>query len=301
MLVAAPEEWGWPAYFYSGYDQQWGAAHNWSSFPDHDAHGSWEYLPWLLDQFRRAEAAGGKRLLDLFTVHYYPQGGEVSDDVSAEMQLRRNRSTRSLWDPGYLDESWINGTVMLIPRLREWVARYYPGTRVGITEYNWGAESHINGGTAQADILGIFGREGLDLATRWTNPPSGSPAMVAILMYRNYDGKHSGFGDVSVSATAPNPDDLSAFAAVRTSDRKLTVMLVNKVLSGTTSVDVTLSNFAASSPAEAWQMTASNILRRIGDVPVSGSGLTMTLPPQSVTLLVIPAKPGMDRRRATRH
>src|SRR5207247_10409821 len=150
-------------------------AHGWSSFPDRGAHGGWDFLPWLLDQFRRAEETGGKRLLDVFTVHYYPQGGEFSDDVSPEMQLRRNRSTRSLWDPNYVDESWIDGNVQLIPRLREWVSTYYPGTRTGITEYNWGAESHMNGATAQADIFGIFGREGLDLATRWAAPPSGSP------------------------------------------------------------------------------------------------------------------------------
>ena len=103
-------------------------------------------------------------------MHYYPQGGEFSDDVSTAMQLRRNRSTRSLWDPNYVDETWIDDKVQLIPRLKGWVNTYYPGTQIGITEYNWGAESHINGATTQADILGIFGREGLDLATRWTTP-----------------------------------------------------------------------------------------------------------------------------------
>ena len=81
------------------------------------------------------------------------------------MQLRRNRSTRSLWDPAYTDETWINDKVQLIPRLRNWVnTYYYAGTPIGITEYNWGAENHINGATTQADIYGIFGREGLDLA-----------------------------------------------------------------------------------------------------------------------------------------
>ncbi len=30
-----------------------------------------------------------------------------------------------------------------------------------------GADEDMNGATAQADILGIFGREGLDLAARW--------------------------------------------------------------------------------------------------------------------------------------
>ena len=50
------------------------------------------------------------------------------------MQLRRNRSTRSLWDPTYTDETWINDKVQLIPRLRSWVdTYYYPGAPIGIT------------------------------------------------------------------------------------------------------------------------------------------------------------------------
>jgi hypothetical protein len=31
-VVLGPEEWGWPGYFFSGYDQQWADAHGWSSF-----------------------------------------------------------------------------------------------------------------------------------------------------------------------------------------------------------------------------------------------------------------------------
>jgi len=302
IRVAGPEEWGWGGYFISGYDQQWSAAHGFSSFPDRDAHGGWAYLPWLLDQFRRVEAASGRRLLDVFTVHYYPQGGEFSDDVSTAMQLRRNRSTRSLWDPSYVDESWVNDTVMLIPRLHQWVSSYYPGTQIGITEYNWGAEEHVNGATAQADILGIFGREGVDLATRWTTPRPSTPAFNAIRIYRNYDGQNSSFGDVSVRAAAPNPDELSAFAAVRSSDHNLTVMIVNKVFTATPAM-VTLANFAAAETAQAWQLTALNRLDRIADVAVSGASLSITVPAQSITLLVIPrATPTQPpRRRATRH
>ena len=32
-LVVGPEEWGWSGYFYSGYDQQYGSTHGWSSCP----------------------------------------------------------------------------------------------------------------------------------------------------------------------------------------------------------------------------------------------------------------------------
>src|ERR1700687_1284555 len=102
---------------------------------------------------------------------------------------------------------------MLIPRLRNWVNTYYDAdTPIGITEYNWGAEPYINGATAQADILGIFGREGLSMAARWTTPDASMPTYKAIKIYRNYDGNRSTFGDVSVSAIVPNPDNVAAFA-----------------------------------------------------------------------------------------
>ena len=58
----------------------------------------------------------------------------------AAMQARRNRSTRSLWDPSYTDETWIGDEVRLIPRMKEWVNANYPGLETGITEYSWGAD-----------------------------------------------------------------------------------------------------------------------------------------------------------------
>src|SRR5262249_4920896 len=145
-------------------------------------------------------------------------------------QLRRNQSTRSLWDAGYVDQSWIDDTVDLVPRLRSWVNTYYPGTKIGITEYNWGAEGHMNGATTQADLLGIFGRQGLDLADRWTTPAAGTPTYLAMKMYRNYDGHDATFGDTSVATSVPNPDHVSAYSAVRSSDGALTIMVINKDL-----------------------------------------------------------------------
>ena len=83
--------------------------------------------------------------------------------------------------------------------------------KIAITEYNWGAEADINGATAQADILGIFGREGLDLATRWTTPDPSTPTYKAIKMYRNYDGNKSTFGETSVSAIGAEPGQRRGF------------------------------------------------------------------------------------------
>jgi len=283
--VVGPEEWGWSGYFYSGYDQQWGSLHGWSSLPDRTANGGWDYLPWLLNQLK----LDGRHLLDVFSVHYYPQGGEFGNDVSTTMQLLRNKSTRSLWDPNYVDQSWINDKVQLIPRLRNWVNTYYDAsTPIAITEYNWGAEAYINGATTQADILGIFGREGLDLAARWTTPDASTPTYKAIKIYRNYDGAKSTFGDVSVSATGPNPDNVATFAAQRTSDGALTVMVISKYLSGTTPVTVNLANFTAAGTVQVYQLTSANAITRLADLSVAGSSVTFTAPAQSISLLVLP-------------
>jgi PKD repeat protein len=240
----------------------------------------------VLDQIRQHDQATGQRLLDVFSVHYYPQGGEFSDDTSSAMQLRRNRSTRSLWDPSYVDETWINDRVRLVRRLKEWVAAYYPGTKTAITEYNWGAEGHINGATTQADILGIFGREGLDMAARWTTPAASTPTYKAMKLYRNYDGQRSTFGDVSVRATAPNADNVSAFAAERQSDGALTILVVNKQLSSAVSATISLANFATSGTAERWQLTSSNQITRQPDVTTAGNQIAVSLPAQSITLFV---------------
>jgi hypothetical protein len=296
--ILGPEEWGWTNYFISGADA---AASNWGA-----TYNGLAAEPWLLDQLRQHDAATGQRLLDYFTLHFYPQGGQFSNDVSTNMELLRNRSTRSLWDPNYVDESWIastginGGKVNLINLMKSWVNTYYPGTKIGITEYNWGAEGDMNGATTQADIWGIFGREGLDLADRWTTPTTGSPTYLAMKMFRNYDGHNSTFGDKSVAATVGNPDQVDAFSAVRSSDGALTVMVINKNLydstnpSATTQVTINLSNFASAGVAQEWQLAAINpsnqtsaSITHPSDIHFSGTNFTVTVPQESVTIFVL--------------
>jgi hypothetical protein len=292
-LVCAPEEWGWPGYFYSGYDQQWSGVnnnYNPAQYPDRGSNGGWDYMPWLLNQMHQHDTNTGVRLLDFFTLHCYPQEHNVgATNVDPATQLLRNASTRQFWDTNYVDPSWINNIIMLIPRMKGWVASYYPGTKIGVTEYNWGAEPNINGATAQADLLGIFGREGLDLATRWTTPDASTPTYLAMKLYRNYDGNKSTFGDTSVLAGGPDPDEVSTFAALRSSDGALTVMVINKEAVFGRAVTMSISNFVMSGTAQVWQVTAANTLTRPSDVTLAGNVLSNTVPAQSITLYVLPA------------
>jgi hypothetical protein len=293
--VVGPEEWGWSGYLHSGHDQQWSRAHHWCcTAPDRSAHDRQDYVPWLLAELRMASERHGLRLLDVFSLHCYPEGGVHSQDVSPAMQRLRNRSTRMLWDPDYLDPSWIQERVRLIPRMQEWVAQHFPGLRTAITEYNWGAETHMNGATAQADLLGIFGREGLDLAARWEAPARGTPPYLAMKLFRNHDGRRLSFGDQSLGTEVPDADRLAAFAALREADGALTVMLVHKELGAPARLRLQLSGFPAHAPAQVWQLAGTRTgstatLSRLPGLSVANDrSVALEVPAQSVTLLVLP-------------
>jgi hypothetical protein len=188
-LVFGPADWGWCAYFFSPAD-------NCNIGSDRIAHGNLEFLDWYLKKAKEHYDATGVRLVDYLDVHYYPQssGVSLSDDESPATQALRLRSLKSLYDPTYVDESWIGsmgysgGVVRLVPRLRDWIAARFPGTRIAITEYSWGGDGGTSSTLAQAEALAIFAREGVDLATRWVVPADGSRIEDAFSLYLNYDG-----------------------------------------------------------------------------------------------------------------
>ncbi|MGX7671794.1 glycoside hydrolase family 44 protein [Plantactinospora sp. DSM 117369] len=296
-----PVGWGWTSWDYSGLDQEvCGRTGCWADPPDRPARDGLPFATWYLQQMRDYEERHGQRVLDYFDMHFYPQAagvafGNGNDPATNALRLR---STRALWDPTYTDESWINTPVRLVPRMKELVAANYPGTRTAVTEYNWGALDHVNGALAQADVLGIFGREGLDLATLWAPPAATQPGAYAFRMYRNYDGAGGRFGDLGVRATSADSEQLSVYAAERGSDGALTVMVVNK--SGVErSSSLSLRGRTAPS-TQVYRYGAGNLgaivreadQRILVPPPVAGAPngiLSHTFPADSVTLFVIGA------------
>lgn len=287
--IIGPELWGYLAWISSGLDQAQ-AKNGGPRNADRKAHDDLDFMPWFLRQIATHQRDTNVKILDVLTTHIYPQAGEFSDDVSPAMCERRNRSTRILWDPTYVDDSWIGKQgikVAMIPRFKKWIADESPGLQLGLTEYSWGADQHMNGATAQADVLGILGRENLHMAARWTCPKAGTPVYQVIKLMRNADGNGGGFGDWSLAIDHPDPDRVSLFAAVRSSDGALTILMVNK----TTDVQrVTINADHGSFPtvAQSYIVRDGNSIQTAPVVLPTGTSITLSPTSRSVTLLVVP-------------
>jgi hypothetical protein len=281
-LIAGPALWGWTAYFFSAADVETGGR-----YKDHKAHGKVPLLPWYLRKLREHERSTGLRLLDVVDVHFYPQSdvgyaeeGATDDETSA----RRIRSTRALWDPTYKDESWIDDTVMLIPRLKEWIEDNYPGRLISLGEYNFGATTHMSGGLAQAEALGRFAEQDVYSAFYWTFPPDKSPAYWAFRAYRNFDGRGGRFLDYLIpSRSEPG---VSLFASRDKEGQHVVAVVLNLEADVERSAQVVLQRCGG--------VAQARVLQYAGDPrgfaqrepkEQKGSALEVSLPPWSMTVV----------------
>jgi glycosyl hydrolase family 44 len=291
------------------------ASYGWAGFsslqnaPDASQHG--DFLEYYLSQMSAASASAGHRLLDVLDVHWYSEAQGCGTRVIAAsnddcLVAARVQAPRSLWDATFVEPSWItrdtlnNQAIRLVPRLLAKIASNYPGTKLSISEYNHGGGDHISGAVAQADTLGIFGREGVFAASFWALGTS-TWAAGAWLGYRNYDGAGRSFGDTSVSAASADIAHLSAFASVDTTgpERVVIVLVHRPTLGSSGALDlaprtaaVKVTNPHALTHARIWQLTSSSPVtgnaarpQRLADVAVSGNAFSVALPALSVTTI----------------
>jgi hypothetical protein len=314
----------WWAYFYSKKDIEkgWGSGpcyQPWGNPTDRAAHGGAPLIEYYLQQFKAYDDANHVRLLDYLDLHTYFAANNLAFSTAGDTsdQQARLDSTRVFWDPTYTDPNYpqpnyvtdANYTTdcnnvplqapQVLPMMHKWVNDDYPGTKLAITEYNWGGQEHINGALAQADILGIFGREGLDLGTLWgpPDPVKQAPGMMAYEIYRNYDGNNAMFGDTALSSVSADQGKLSVYGASRTSDHAVTIVVINKTYSDLTTTLSLKGISSSTTSAEAFLYSNADLTKIMAQpavtvTPPTGSGtasmVTTTFPAQSITLLVAP-------------
>jgi hypothetical protein len=226
------------------------------------------YLEMWAKALHEASAKRGARLVDVLDTHFYhtpcPIDVDVCDgnvpnartaftseraDADDRILHSRMQAPRMFWDPnfqGNAEIEWKTGQWGLhsrqsslkeggvplrwIHRLRETLAKYPQGPqKLAFTEYQMGRPGDISGAIAQADILGVFAREGVYAATVWPMTHSDDPgyrvpadkgkpkdvaasmakafagASAAFKAWLDYDGAGGGHGDTYASTAVHDP------------------------------------------------------------------------------------------------
>jgi hypothetical protein len=297
----------WPGAEVAGFvSYGWVGYESLQNAPDAKANG--EFLTYYLDRMKAADQTAGKRLVDYLDLHWYPET-YVSDgymnqsstrivdqqDPSPAIQAARLQAPRSLWDPNYDENNWIAqsipGPIMLIRRLKDKIAAHDPGVKLSFSEYTFGGGHDISGGVAEADVLGIFGREGVGMATAWNWPDSNSGNVYEIAglrMFRNYDGKGATFGDTSIHAVTTDDAASSVYASVDSAnpDHLVIVAINKKTTPATAAIEI-------AHPTQ-FHTAAVTTLTSAGPTPTAAAPLTAaatnafnyTMPAMSVSVIV---------------
>jgi Glycoside hydrolase family 44 len=266
--------------------------------------GEMYFYDYLLQQVHAAEVARGRKLMDVLDMHWYPeaQGGGVritdnSPNPSQALIDARVQAPRSLWDPTYAETSWITqystlGPIKLLPRTQTDINDFDPGTKIAISEYNYGGTNHISGGIAEADVLGIFGQQGVFAANFWPLDSNANSqfASGAFKMFLNYNGTGGKFGDTSVAASVGSGEiaNSSVYASVdSTNPNRMVVLAINRTGAAKTAA-ISLTYDRVFNHAEVYQLTsASSNPARVSDISLNLlNALDYTMPAYSVTTLV---------------
>jgi fibronectin type 3 domain-containing protein len=266
---------------------------NW--FPD-------KYLPAI----KTAATTYGRPLVDVYDFHWYSEATDGSGNrvtnltgstlTDAQVQAIV-QSPRSLWDTTYTENSWITtdvlgGPIYILGRLQSRIATENSGMKISITEYNNGGGQHIAGTIAQADNLGVFGVQNLFAANLWPLNSTSPYILAGFRAFRDFDNANSNFGDTSLQATSSNVANVVVYASTDSSTPGRVVFVA---INRSTSSQVTAVNGQALfGTAHLFQMTATTSQSQspiqpvaVGTQPASGTSLTVTLPPLSVTTIDI--------------
>ena len=277
------------------------------SLADDDSSDEWEnikaennyhwYIDCYLEQMKQAEEEHGIRLLDVLDIHYYPEAkgdcrvSECNNPTHTKCAEARMQSVRTLYEEGYIEDSWIGEwgkeNLPMIPTIQESIDKYYPGTKLAITEYNFGGND-LSATIAQAEALGCFADAGVYLATKWS---SNDYQFAGIDLYTNYDGNGSSFGDMLIPTTTDDVSLSSAYASIKGDDQgTVTAMITNNDMKNTENAVINLKNADTSYEAAAvYAVYGDSAEIKLIDIveDVKDNVVNVELPAYSAAMVVI--------------
>ncbi|MEK7476898.1 MAG: glycoside hydrolase family 44 protein [Candidatus Coatesbacteria bacterium] len=264
-----------------------------------------EGLPWtefFIKRMAEESRKFGRNLIDLVDVHIYSSYSQSTDEDC----LNEHR----LWyDPGYefpgangvrgYPSGWDNNrkVEMLFARIEGWIDKYFgpdSGVGIGVTESGLESKKPMVWALWYASTLGVFADHGVRVFTPWywTDP------MWEVLHLWSRHAQR-----IRVAAGCSGEPKVSCYASVSVKGDRMTLILVNRDGTAARQASIALTGFRPKAgPATVLRLAnlpdqkrtfvsrQKNALTR-GTAKVSGESVGVTLPPWSITAVILTGKP----------
>lgn len=276
---------------------QW---YNWSGGITQDGK-KYPWLEYFIKRIAEEQQASGIRLLDVLDIHFYPGSANANELVQYH---------RVYFDKDYIypeangvkniTGNWDNSQnkEYIFERCKAWLNQYMGeehGVTFGVSETGI---SFINSNTSAvwyASTLGEFMKHPeMEIFCPW----QWEPGMWEVLhLFSRYNK------DWFVPASSSQEEFVSAYPTINENGDSLTVVLVNRSVNETKSVNVSINGYAlADEPFETLKLSnlpgsetfvshTNNALQKSSVTP-TGNAMNLSLPPMSVTSILLKGAEG---------
>jgi len=270
------------------------------------------WLEFFIKKVAEAQKSSGKRLLDVFDIHWYP--GEK--DYESRVNWHRVLFDTTYYYKGSNGVRCASGTCdwsdkekgyksYIFKRINDWLEKYFGkdhGITLGITETDLNDSDPMVTALIYASFLGTMQDNGVEIFTPWT---WGDGMYEVVHLFSRYGHENR------VQSTSSNDSLVSAYSSISNKGDSLTVIFVNRAENNPQDVYLSLDGFKAENTANALTLSGiagetfvshtSNALKKNAvNVKMSG-GMTiatenyankfsMTLPAKSITAVLFTTK-----------
>jgi hypothetical protein len=272
---------------------QW---YNWTNATISDNGKNYPWLEFFIKSVAEEQQKTGVKLLDVLDIHFYPYTKKTEEVV----QLHRVYFDRNFSFPEANGVKSVSGTYdnnqnkeYIFGRCNDWLRQYLGenhGVTLGVTET--GIDDSIDPTVTSvwyASTLGEFMKNKVELFAPWHWKPGMWETMHLFTRYNQ---------EFSIGGISGNETLVSAYPTVNMAKDSMTVVLVNRSLNQSQSVNLQFENFfpvqekaamytLAQLPAtETFKSATQNALKK-SEVNVSGKAFNVSLPAMSVNTIVL--------------
>ena len=256
------------------------------------------WLEFFIKKVSEAQKSSGKRLLDVFDIHWYP----TEKDYESRVNWHRVLFDTTYYYMGGNGVRCASGTCdwsdkekgyksYIFKRINDWLEKYFGkdhGITLAITETDLNDSDPMVTALTYASFLGTMQDNGVEIFTPWT---WGDGMYEVVHLFSRYGHENR------VQSTSSNDSLVSAYSSLSNNGDSLTVIFVNRSQNATQDINLALNGFEATDGSvetltlsgiigETFVSHTNNALKK-GTAQVASKKVSMTLPAKSITAVLL--------------